>query len=395
MPKSNKCYKTQINKNDNNNNAQFVHSTSQASKAKSKSIFASNNKKKKEKCSIEEEWKIQIESDIKELWRLFVNEYNYELYSTTKNITGAEDGYSNISDNQLIPLEVKYRLFLLKNQIEILINNMLKTYSDESSFALGYIELWIIHIKIIIEQKDLTLTELIMLFSSAVNQSQYTICSNNTNTNSDDELMITLFGFFIIFLIEYIDKGKKLLISHSQNHIHMHMQQQKQKLFQIHNQSMPIMPKCFNNLWKINRGVILSIIRDNNYSKLFQLSTKTEKAKKTKATESSSFHTPQMKKKKMVFHKEFDIVTDLKSAKILDNSICQHGNYALIELSPNVQESTGHKFVFTPIKRSLNNKIEVSADIKEVNDKYKDILYHPYDEAFALKIKGNERLSFG
>ena len=116
--------------------------------------------------------------------------------------------------------------------------------------------------------------------------------------------------------------------------------------------------------------------------KLIKMNIIFDKKKKEKEKEKKLLHSIKLFRKN-----HFNLEDNLEDIKIIDSNVQNNGNYAIIELNKNLEKQIGHKIVITPIKPKIANSHSSASDIKNIEEKYGDIYYQPFDKSLIKKLK--------
>ncbi len=140
----------------------------------------------------------------------------------------------------------------------------------------------------------------------------------------------------------------------------------------------------------------LSIIQESDIENENFKSPNQETAKKKMVKMNFIFNKKKKEKEKekkllkslKLFRKNhFNLEDNLEDIKIIDSNVQNNGNYAIIELNKNLEKQIGHKIVITPIKPKISNSHSSASDIKDIEKKYGDIYYQPFDKSLIKKLK--------
>ena len=107
-----------------------------------------------------------------------------------------------------------------------------------------------------------------------------------------------------------------------------------------------------------------------------------DKKKKEKEKEKKLLHSIKLFRKN-----KFNLEENLQDIKIIDSNVQNNGNYAIIELNKTLEKQIGHKIVITPIKPKIANNPSSASDIKNIEQKFGDIYYQPFDQSIINKLK--------
>ena len=327
---------------------------------------------------------MEIDNKILNLWNQFIKFYNYDYYFTL-----SEKIFLSFFSFDLLSK-------LLYEDLNLYEENMNLISKDEiGSYVLQNSKIWIMYIKMKIEINKQTISDLFKIFQRAL---QY-------NAN-----LLEMFTFFIIILTECKNIDDEI---------------EKMNLIEYSKE----VPEEFIQCWNINEENILKIIEkkeeidSRNENKIIygnSLSNNKIEFKKLSIIQESdieneNFKSPNQEtaKKKMVkmniiFNKKkkekekekkllkslklfrknhFNLEDNLEDIKIIDSNVQNNGNYAIIELNKNLEKQIGHKIVITPIKPKISNSHSSASDIKDIEKKYGDIYYQPFDKSLIKKLK--------
>ncbi len=327
---------------------------------------------------------MEIDNKILNIWNQFIKFYNYDYYFTL-----SEKIFLSFFSFDLLSK-------LLYEDLNLYEENMNLISKDEiGSYVLQNSKIWIMYIKMKIEINKQTISDLFKIFQRAL---QY-------NAN-----LLEMFTFFIIILTECKNIDDEI---------------EKMNLIEYSKE----VPEEFIQCWNINEENILKIIEkkeeidSRNENKIIygnSLSNNKIEFKKLSIIQESdieneNFKSPNQEtaKKKMVkmniiFNKKkkekekekkllkslklfrknhFNLEDNLEDIKIIDSNVQNNGNYAIIELNKNLEKQIGHKIVITPIKPKISNSHSSASDIKDIEKKYGDIYYQPFDKSLIKKLK--------
>lgn len=327
---------------------------------------------------------MEIDNKILNLWNQFIKFYNYDYYFTL-----SEKIFLSFFSFDLLSK-------LLYEDLNLYEENMNLISKDEiGSYVLQNSKIWIMYIKMKIEINKQTISDLFKIFQRAL---QY-------NAN-----LLEMFTFFIIILTECKNIDDEI---------------EKMNLIEYSKE----VPEEFIQCWNINEENILKIIekkeeidsrKENKIIYGNSLSNNKIEFKKLSIIQESdieneNFKSPNQEtaKKKMVkmniiFNKKkkekekekkllkslklfrknhFNLEDNLEDIKIIDSNVQNNGNYAIIELNKNLEKQIGHKIVITPIKPKISNSHSSASDIKDIEKKYGDIYYQPFDKSLIKKLK--------
>ena len=327
---------------------------------------------------------MEIDNKILNIWNQFIKFYNYDYYFTlSEKIFLSSFSFDLLSK-------------LLYEDLNLYEENMNLISKDEiGSYVLQNSKIWIMYIKMKIEINKQTISDLFKIFQRAL---QY-------NAN-----LLEMFTFFIIILTECKNIDDEI---------------EKMNLIEYSKE----VPEEFIQCWNINEENILKIIekkeeidsrKENKIIYGNSLSNNKIEFKKLSIIQESdieneNFKSPNQEtaKKKMVkmniiFNKKkkekekekkllkslklfrknhFNLEDNLEDIKIIDSNVQNNGNYAIIELNKNLEKQIGHKIVITPIKPKISNSHSSASDIKDIEKKYGDIYYQPFDKSLIKKLK--------
>jgi hypothetical protein len=327
---------------------------------------------------------MEIDNKILNIWNQFIKFYNYDYYFTL-----SEKIFLSFFSFDLLSK-------LLYEDLNLYEENMNLISKDEiGSYVLQNSKIWIMYIKMKIEINKQTISDLFKIFQRAL---QY-------NAN-----LLEMFTFFIIILTECKNIDDEI---------------EKMNLIEYSKE----VPEEFIQCWNINEENILKIIekkeeidsrKENKIIYGNSLSNNKIEFKKLSIIQESdieneNFKSPNQEtaKKKMVkmniiFNKKkkekekekkllkslklfrknhFNLEDNLEDIKIIDSNVQNNGNYAIIELNKNLEKQIGHKIVITPIKPKISNSHSSASDIKDIEKKYGDIYYQPFDKSLIKKLK--------
>lgn len=383
---------------------------------------------------------------ILKLWAKFIVFYRYEDVFKIPSQFKKDETVMNMKKNIAEDFELKLKTYFEIYKIKKDENLNLISMNEEGSYLLFHSQIWIMHMKVLLDKYNYKLKELYSLFNRAI----------------ENECDIPLlFDFFISVLIEsdclkeeidgFDDKadGKNgipkeiydqfvkhkdhvMQIIHSDEMKKMRAMEDKKEHYDVKDDEE-------EENYKINIDSLSKDVHTNNddtshsnnsndrdsYSgndsddtkKIIEVSKEQEddndednddNAKETERENNikaeSNFKpiskqdtknnlTPQPSQyKKKEYHRAFNIETDLMEATVIEENIRSSGNYAIFELNPKIQESLGQKYVLTPIKSTINKR-EASDDRQFINTKYQDYIYQPYTEAVLSLIKSSTKIS--
>ena len=327
---------------------------------------------------------MEIDNKILNIWNQFIKFYNYDYYFTL-----SEKIFLSFFSFDLLSK-------LLYEDLNLYEENMNLISKDEiGSYVLQNSKIWIMYIKMKIEINKQTISDLFKIFQRSL---QY-------NAN-----LLEMFTFFIIILTECKNIDDEI---------------EKMNLIEYSKE----VPEEFIQCWNINEENILKIIekkeeidsrKENKIIYGNSLSNNKIEFKKLSIIQESdieneNFKSPNQEtaKKKMVkmniiFNKKkkekekekkllkslklfrknhFNLEDNLEDIKIIDSNVQNNGNYAIIELNKNLEKQIGHKIVITPIKPKISNSHSSASDIKDIEKKYGDIYYQPFDKSLIKKLK--------
>ena len=330
----------------------------------------------------------EIDNKILNAWNQFIKFYNYDFYFTlSEKIFLSSFSFDLLSK-------------LLYEDLNLYEENMNLISKDEiGSYVLHNSKIWIMYIKMKIEINKQTISDLFKILQRSL---QY-------NAN-----LLEMFTFFIIILTECKNIDDEI---------------EKMNLIEYSKE----VPEEFIQCWNINEENILKIIEkkeeidSRNENKIIygnSLSNNKIEFKKLSIIQESdieneNFKSPNQEtaKKKMVkmnfiFNKKkkekekekkllnslklfrknhFNLEDNLEDIKIIDSNVQNNGNYAIIELNKNLEKQIGHKIVITPIKPKISNSHSSASDIKDIEKKYGDIYYQPFDKSLIKKLKSENK----
>ena len=331
---------------------------------------------------------MEIDNKILNLWNQFIKFYNYDYYFTL-----SEKIFLSFFSFDLLSK-------LLYEDLNLYEENMNLISKDEiGSYVLQNSKIWIMYIKMKIEINKQTISDLFKIFQRSL---QY-------NAN-----LLEMFTFFIIILTECKNIDNEI---------------EKMSLIEYSKE----VPEEFIRCWNINEENILKIIEkkeeidsskenkvindnllSNNKSefkklsiiqeteiendnfkspkeeiakkKLIKMNIIFDKKKKEKEKEKKLLHSIKLFRKNT-----FNLEENLQDIKIIDSNVQNNGNYAIIELNKNLEKQIGHKIVITPIKPKIANSHSSASDIKNIEEKYGDIYYQPFDKSIIKKLKSQTK----
>ena len=332
----------------------------------------------------------EIDNKILNVWNQFIKFYNYDFYFTLSE----KIFFSSFSFDLLSKL--------LYEDLNLCEENMNLISKDEiGSYVLHNSKIWIMYIKMKIEINKKTISDLFKIFQRSL---QY-------NTN-----LLEMFTFFIIILTECQNIDNEI---------------EKMSLIEYSKE----VPEEFIQCWNINEENILKIIekkeeiestKENKIIHENLLSNNKIEFKKLSIIQESEiendiFKSPneEMAKKKLIkmniiFNKKkkekekerekkllnliklfrkntFNLEDNLEDIKIIDSNVQNNGNFAIMELNKNLEKQIGHKIVITPIKPKISNSHSSTSDIKDIEKKYGDIYYQPFDKSLIKKLKSENK----
>lgn len=313
---------------------------------------------------------------IEKLWAKFVVFFDLEDTFKYDPIYRSDDSVRKCKQTDTT-FENRFNIYLQIYKIKKNENQILVSYNKEGSFILKHSKIWIIHLKLLINNYKYSLIDLIPLINVAINNG----CEAKY-----------IFDFFIMEMLKLEEEDVKLIKDKIENE-------------EDSNNSFPVE---FKKLWKKRKDDIKEKIQKSNEKKQrektpfkasnidsvieeeefsFRMNTKDKEEDKENNKALNKANT--VKKKKNEFHKKFDYERDLKDAKLVSNEkIEKVKNYKVLELNPKVQDNVGLKYIITPVKEKPPRN-EVNKDLKVLDETLGDYYYQPYKKEIISKIENN------
>ena len=313
---------------------------------------------------------------IEKLWAKFVVFFDLEDTFKYDPIYRSDDSVRKCKQTDTT-FENRFNIYLQIYKIKKNENQILVSYNKEGSFILKHSKIWIIHLKLLINNYKYSLIDLIPLINVAINngyEAKY------------------IFDFFIMEMLKLEEEDVKLIKDKIENE-------------EDSNNSFPVE---FKKLWKKRKEDIKEKIQKSNEKKQrektpfkasnidsvieeeefsFRMNTKDKEEDKENNKALNKANT--VKNKKNEFHKKFDYERDLKDAKLVSNEkIEKVKNYKVLELNPKVQDNVGLKYIITPVKEKPPRS-EVNKDLKLLDETLGDYYYQPYKKEIISKIENN------
>ena len=313
---------------------------------------------------------------IEKLWAKFVVFFDLEDTFKYDPIYRSDDSVRKCKQTDTT-FENRFNIYLQIYKIKKNENQILVSYNKEGSFILKHSKIWIIHLKLLINNYKYSLIDLIPLINVAINNG----CE-----------VKYIFDFFIMEMLKLEEGDVKSIQDKIENKEDTSIPIEFKKLW--NKRKKDITEKIQKSNEKKQRektpfkaSEIDSVIEEEEFS--FRMNTKDKEEEKEKDKENNKAlnKTNTVKKKKNEFHKKFDYERDLKDAKIVSNEkIEKVKNYKVLELNPKVQDNVGLKYVITPVKEKPPRN-EVNKDLKVLDETLGDYYYQPYKKEIISKLE--------
>ena len=325
---------------------------------------------------LSEEETSTLKTMIEKLWAKFVVFFDLETTFKYDPIYRSDDSVRKCKQTDTT-FENRFNIYLQIYKIKKNENQILVSYNKEGSFILKHSKIWIIHLKLLINNYKYSLIDLIPLINVAINNG----CE-----------VKYIFDFFIMEMLKLEEGDVKSIQDKIENKEDTSIPIEFKKLW--NKRKKDITEKIQKSNEKKQRektpfkaSEIDSVIEEEEFS--FRMNTKDKEEEKEKDKENNKAlnKTNTVKKKKNEFHKKFDYERDLKDAKLVSNEkIEKVKNYKVLELNPKVQDNVGLKYVITPVKEKPPRN-EVNKDLKVLDETLGDYYYQPYKKEIISKLE--------
>ena len=325
---------------------------------------------------LSEEETSTLKTMIEKLWAKFVVFFDLETTFKYDPIYRSDDSVRKCKQADTT-FENRFNIYLQIYKIKKNENQILVSYNKEGSFILKHSKIWIIHLKLLINNYKYSLIDLIPLINVAINNG----CE-----------VKYIFDFFIMEMLKLEEGDVKSIQDKIENKEDTSIPIEFKKLW--NKRKKDITEKIQKSNEKKQRektpfkaSEIDSVIEEEEFS--FRMNTKDNEEEKEKDKENNKAlnKTNTVKKKKNEFHKKFDYERDLKDAKLVSNEkIEKVKNYKVLELNPKVQDNIGLKYVITPVKEKPPRN-EVNKDLKVLDETLGDYYYQPYKKEIISKLE--------
>ena len=325
---------------------------------------------------LSEEETSTLKTMIEKLWAKFVVFFDLETTFKYDPIYRSDDSVRKCKQADTT-FENRFTIYLQIYKIKKNENQILVSYNKEGSFILKHSKIWIIHLKLLINNYKYSLIDLIPLINVAINNG----CE-----------VKYIFDFFIMEMLKLEEGDVKSIQDKIENKEDTSIPIEFKKLW--NKRKKDITEKIQKSNEKKQRektpfkaSEIDSVIEEEEFS--FRMNTKDKEEEKEKDKENNKAlnKTNTVKKKKNEFHKKFDYERDLKDAKLVSNEkIEKVKNYKVLELNPKVQDNIGLKYVITPVKEKPPRN-EVNKDLKVLDETLGDYYYQPYKKEIISKLE--------
>ena len=325
---------------------------------------------------LSEEETSTLKTMIEKLWAKFVVFFDLETTFKYDPIYRSDDSVRKCKQADTT-FENRFSIYLQIYKIKKNENQILVSYNKEGSFILKHSKIWIIHLKLLINNYKYSLIDLIPLINVAINNG----CE-----------VKYIFDFFIMEMLKLEEGDVKSIQDKIENKEDTSIPIEFKKLW--NKRKKDITEKIQKSNEKKQRektpfkaSEIDSVIEEEEFS--FRMNTKDKEEEKEKDKENNKAlnKTNTVKKKKNEFHKKFDYERDLKDAKLVSNEkIEKVKNYKVLELNPKVQDNIGLKYVITPVKEKPPRN-EVNKDLKVLDETLGDYYYQPYKKEIISKLE--------
>lgn len=327
-----------------------------------------------------------LKTMIEKLWAKFVVFFDLEKTFKYNPIYRSDDSVKKCKQNDT-NFENRLNIYLQIYKIKKNENQVLVSYNKEGSYILQHAKIWIIHLKILINNYKYSLIDLIPIVDIAIN-------------NGCDAKII--FDFFIMEMLKLEQDEIDSIISK----------------FEDSKEGEHSFPLEFKKLWSKRKEDIYKEIQRSNKKKerektpfksseieavseeeefSFRVNTKNKDERENfnkenmNEKEKNQTRTCTVKKKKKGYYKNFNYMTDLKDARLISNEkIEKVKNYKVLELNPKIQDNVGLKYVITPVKEKPIKK-EVNEDLKVLNETLGDYYYQPFKKEILSKLESNNK----
>lgn len=289
--------------------------------------------------------------------------------------------------------ENRFKVYLQIYNIKRNENQILVSYNKEGSYILKNSKIWIIHMKILINDYKYSLLDLIPLINIAFN-------------NGCDAKII--FDFFIMEMLKLEEDLINSIVEKFEDVNEDSFPKEFMKLWNkrkenIHKEIQKSNEKKERERTPFKASKIDSVSEEEEFSFRMNDKEKEEPTKKNIDKDKNKENmnekeleknkqltkTCPVKKKKKEYYKNFNYATDLKDAKLISNEkIEKVKNYKVLELNPKVQDNVGLKYVVTPLKEKPIRQ-EVNEDLKVLNEALGDYYYQPYKKEIISKIESD------
>ena len=325
---------------------------------------------------LSEEETSTLKTMIEKLWAKFVVFFDLETTFKYDPIYRSDDSVRKCKQADTT-FENRFSIYLQIYKIKKNENQILVSYNKEGSFILKHSKIWIIHLKLLVNNYKYSLIDLIPLINVAINNG----CE-----------VKYIFDFFIMEMLKLEEGDVKSIQDKIENKEDTSIPIEFKKLW--NKRKKDITEKIQKSNEKKQRektpfkaSEIDSVIEEEEFS--FRMNTKDKEEEKEKDKENNKAlnKTNTVKKKKNEFHKKFDYERDLKDAKLVSNEkIEKVKNYKVLELNPKVQDNIGLKYVITPVKEKPPRN-EVNKDLKVLDETLGDYYYQPYKKEIISKLE--------